>query len=103
MNVTAEGRDIERFAELATPLATAAPRQAAAPAGTSRASTRAAARAATPALPVCSILTTPYPCLVLRDGRRVLEGASFGEHTVLEIHAGSVVVTNSAGRFTWKP
>ena len=61
------------------------------------------ARPAAPVLPVCGILTTPYPCLVMRDGRRVLEGGMVGETTILSIAADEVTVTNSAGRFTWKP
>ena len=56
-----------------------------------------------PVLPVCGILTTPYPCLVMRDGRRVLEGGTVGDATILSIAADEVTVTNSAGRFTWKP
>ena len=60
-------------------------------------------RRALPALPVCGILTTPYPCLVMRDGRRVMEGATIGDGIILEIGADSVVLTNSTGRFTWKP
>ena len=55
------------------------------------------------ALPVCGILTKPYPCLVLRDGSRVLEGAPLGESVVLKIEADEVTITNSAGRLTWKP
>ena len=54
-------------------------------------------------LPVCGILTKPYPCLVMRDGTRVLEGASVGGSVVLKIEADAVTVTNSAGRFTWRP
>ena len=54
-------------------------------------------------LPVCGILTTPYPCLVLRDGRRILEGAPVGDSVVLKIEADSVTLTNDMGRFTWKP
>ena len=56
-----------------------------------------------PALPVCGILTTPYPCLVMRDGRRVMEGATIGSGVIVEIGADSVTLTNSTGRFTWKP
>ena len=56
-----------------------------------------------PSLPVCGILTKPYPCLVMRDGSRVLEGAPLGENIILKIEADAVVVTNSMGRFTWKP
>ena len=58
---------------------------------------------ASPDLPVCGILTAPYPCLVMRDGRRVLEGATIGDSTIVKIRADSVVVTNSTGRFEWKP
>ena len=54
-------------------------------------------------LPVCGILTTPYPCLVLRNGARVLEGAPLGDSTVTKIEADSVTVTNSAGKFVWRP
>ncbi len=67
---------------------------------------RARRRAATPrepSLPVCGILTKPYPCLVMRDGSRVLEGAALGGNVIVKIEADAVTVTNSTGRFTWKP
>ena len=60
-------------------------------------------KTATPLLPVCGILTKPYPCLVMRDGSRVLEGAPLGGNVVLKIDADEVVVTNSMGRFVWRP
>ena len=53
--------------------------------------------------PLCGILMTPYPCLVLRSGARVLEGATFAGSTIVRIEADSVTVTNATGRFTWKP
>ena len=56
-----------------------------------------------PSLPVCGILTTPYPCLVMRDGRRIMEGAAIGDSVIVEIGADSVTLTNATGRFTWKP
>ena len=56
-----------------------------------------------PSLPVCGILTTPYPCLVLRSGARVLEGASVGDSVVVKIEADAVTVTNATGKFVWKP
>ena len=56
-----------------------------------------------PSLPVCGILTTPYPCLIARDGRRYLEGAAIGGNVIVKIGVDSVVLTNSTGRFTWKP
>ncbi len=61
------------------------------------------AAAPLPSLPVCGILSTPYPCLVLNDGKRILEGASIGDWTVLKIDVDSVVITNAMGRFVWKP
>lgn len=54
-------------------------------------------------LPVCGIMTTPYPCLVLKNGTRVTEGAPFGDSVILKIEADMVTLTNSTGRFTWKP
>ena len=54
-------------------------------------------------LPVCGILTTPYPCLVMHDGRRIMEGAAIGDCVIVKIGADSVTLTNSTGRFTWKP
>ncbi len=56
-----------------------------------------------PRFPVCGILTTPYPCLVLKNGQRIFEGAAVGDSTILKITADSVTVTNASGRFTWTP
>lgn len=63
----------------------------------------ASARPETPAMPVAGILTVPYPCLVLVDGTRVLEGASFGEYVVEKIKSDSVVIRGGEGRFVWRP
>lgn len=60
-------------------------------------------KSSSPVLPVCGILTTPYPCLVMRDGRRIMEGATIDDSVIVEIGADSVTFTNSTGRFTWKP
>lgn len=86
----------------ALPIA-AEPAGAATPAAGSRARRTGAALPAM-ALPVCGILTKPYPCLVLRDGRRVFEGAEFHGATVVRINADSVTLSDVSGReFTWKP
>ncbi|MBR4476413.1 MAG: hypothetical protein IKO87_02605, partial [Kiritimatiellae bacterium] len=58
---------------------------------------------AMPKLPVCGILTAPYPCLVTKNGARIMEGASIGEWTVRKIDADSVVIEGPGGRFVWKP
>ena len=73
------------------------------PIATPQAVHRKSKKAASPSFPVCGILTKPYPCLVMRDGTRVLEGAALGENVILKIEADAVTVTNSTGRFTWKP
>lgn len=54
-------------------------------------------------LPVCGILMKPYPCLVMRNGARVLEGAVVGGSTILKIEPDTITITNSTGRFAWKP
>ena len=72
------------------------------PIGVARAKRRAS-KPNEPSLPVCGILTKPYPCLVMRDGSRVLEGAALGGNVILKIEADAVTVTNATGRFTWKP
>ena len=64
---------------------------------------RRTSKAKEPSLPVCGILTTPYPCLVMRDGSRVLEGAALDGNVIVKIEADAVTVTNATGRFTWKP
>lgn len=56
-----------------------------------------------PTLPVCGILTTPYPCLVLKNGARVMQGAPLGEWTVARIDADSVTLTNAERSVTWNP
>ncbi len=56
-----------------------------------------------PQFPVVGILTAPYPCLVLRDGSRILEGAHMGGYVVTSIAVDGVVLTNASGSFTWRP
>ncbi len=63
----------------------------------------APAQPSVPEIPVCGIMTVPYPYLVMRDGRRVMEGAAIGDSVILKIEADSVTLTNSMGRIVWKP
>jgi len=68
----------------------------------------AAVRAAgkTPAgasLPVCGILTTPYPCIVLKNGMRIVEGAPFAGGTVVKIEADSVTLSVAGKEISWRP
>lgn len=61
------------------------------------------ARNKAPDFPVCGILTSPYPCLVMSNGMRILEGAPFGDGAIVKIEADKVTFTNSTGRVVWKP
>lgn len=54
-------------------------------------------------LPFCGILTAPYPCLVLRDGTRVTEGAEFGGFVIDRIEADRIAIHNAEGAFDWRP
>ena len=81
------------MADAVAPATNAAPRAASMP----------VRKVVPPKLPVCGILTSPYPCLVTRKGARIMEGASIGDWTVLKIEADSVVLGGAAGRFVWKP
>ena len=74
-----------------------------APPATAKAARPFARKKTVPSFPVCGILTTPYPCLVMRDGRRLMEGAVIGGSVIVEIGADSVTLTNATGRLTWKP
>lgn len=56
-----------------------------------------------PEMPVIGILTVPYPCLVLADGSRAMEGARFGEFVIEKIEAESVIVRGVDGSFVWRP
>ena len=56
-----------------------------------------------PEMPVAGILTVPYPCLVLSDGTRAMEGARFGEYVIEKIEADRVIVRQADGTFEWRP
>lgn len=56
-----------------------------------------------PKMPIAGILTVPYPCLVLNDGTRAMEGARFGEYTIEKITPESITVRGAEGSFEWRP
>ena len=60
-------------------------------------------RAPSPKMPIAGILTIPYPCLVLNDGTRAMEGARFGEYTIEKIKPDSITVRGANGTFEWRP
>lgn len=62
-----------------------------------------ARRSKTPKMPVVGVITTPYPCLVLKDGSRVMEGSEFSGYVVKKIAADHIEVVGPEGAFTWTP
>lgn len=56
-----------------------------------------------PEMPIVGILIHPYPCLVLADGSRAMEGARFGETTIEKIHPDAVTLRNAEKTFLWRP
>lgn len=56
-----------------------------------------------PKLPVAGILTTPYPCVVLTDGSRCLEGARIGGLVLERITAEELVFRAGETKLEWRP
>ena len=60
-------------------------------------------KAAAASMPVCGILTQPYPCIVLRNGMRITEGADFAGGKVVKIEADSITVDVAGKEIAWRP
>ena len=56
-----------------------------------------------PKMPVVGVMTVPYPCIVLKDGSRVTEGAEFGGFIIDKIGADTIRVKGPEGTFEWRP
>ena len=56
-----------------------------------------------PKMPVVGVVTVPYPCLVLKDGSRVTEGAEFGGFIIEKISADTIQIRGPEGTFEWRP
>ena len=54
-------------------------------------------------LPLCGILTVPYPCIIQKNGNRVFEGGEFGGYTVEKITATAVTLRDGKRTFEWRP
>ena len=62
-----------------------------------------ASKPTVPRLPVCGIVMTPYPCIILKNGLRISEGGTFGGYTVRCITADSLTLSDGVRTFEWKP
>ena len=60
-------------------------------------------KSSAPKMPVVGVVTVPYPCIVLKDGSRVTEGAEFGGFTIDKIDADTIRVRGPEGVFEWRP
>lgn len=56
-----------------------------------------------PKMPVVGVVTVPYPCIVLKDGSRVTEGAEFGGFIIDKIGADTIRIKGAEGTFEWRP
>ncbi len=54
-------------------------------------------------LPVVGIMLSPFPCLVLRNGSRVMEGAEFNGYTVTKISEDLVLLKYGDTTLEWRP
>ena len=52
---------------------------------------------------IAGILTTPYPCVIMGDGHRVMEGAQIGTATLERIEPDRLVFRDGASTFEWRP
>lgn len=53
--------------------------------------------------PIAGILTAPYPCVVMRTGVRLVEGAQIGKATLVKIEADKLTLKEGDRTFEWKP
>lgn len=60
-------------------------------------------KSSAPKMPVVGVITVPYPCIVLKDGSRVTEGAEFGGFVIDRIGADTIRVKGPEGAFEWRP
>ena len=65
----------------------------------------AAPKAAKPRLdyPIAGILTEPYPCVVMRNGLRLVEGAQIGPAVLVKIEADRLTLREGDHEFEWRP
>ena len=53
--------------------------------------------------PIAGVLTAPYPCVVMRNGARLVEGAQIGKATLVKIEADKLTLKDGARTFEWRP
>lgn len=56
-----------------------------------------------PNMPIVGIMLQPVPCLILKNGSRILEGAEFNGFIVREIRADAVILYQNGKTLEWQP
>ena len=64
---------------------------------------RREAKPSAPDYPIAGILTAPYPCVVLRNGTRLTEGASLGTAVLVTIAADKLTLKDGGSVIEWRP
>ena len=64
---------------------------------------RRVAKPSAPDYPIAGILTAPYPCVVLRNGTRLTEGASLGTAVLVTIAADKLTLKDGGSVIEWRP
>ena len=91
------------YGAVALPLNSASGESLAAADASREAPRKSALSQSAPKLPVAGILTTPYPCVVLTDGSRCLEGARIGGLVLERITAEELVFLAGETELKWRP
>ncbi len=53
--------------------------------------------------PIAGILTEPFPCVIMRDGSRLTEGAQIGAATLVKISADHLTLSEGGRTIDWRP
>lgn len=68
-----------------------------------QAACKRSAKASSPDYPIAGILTAPYPCVVLRNGMRLTEGAAIGTAILVKIETDRLTLQDGGSTVEWKP
>lgn len=59
--------------------------------------------ASRPDYPIAGILAKPYPCVVMRNGLRLCEGAQVGTAVIVSIAPDRLILKEGGHEFEWRP
>jgi len=53
--------------------------------------------------PISGILMVPFPCVIMRDGTKLVEGAQIGSATLQKIEADHLTLIDGGRKIDWRP